>query len=143
MSQAFPSASDAPLKGGELNAALTSAIVGIHTKHLGRGPSSASAFHNDNVVAVLMRDVMTQVEKTISLSGNGHAVGSMRQLFQEAMRGEFTEAVERLTGRKVVAFISGNHVDPDIAVEMFILDAPPVKRDIRPLTEPVAGEQHA
>jgi uncharacterized protein YbcI len=113
-----------PLKGGELNAALTSAIVGIHTKNLGRGPSSASTFHHDNVVAVLMRDVMTQVEKTIALSGNAHAVSGMRQLFQETMKLEFTEAVERLTGRQVVAFISGNHVDPDIAVELFVLDAP-------------------
>jgi uncharacterized protein YbcI len=113
------------VKGGELNAALTSAIVGIHTKHLGRGPSGASTFHNDNVVAVLMRDVMTPVERTIALSGNGHAIHSMRQLFQETMKEDFTEAVERLTGRKVVAFISGNHVDPDLAVEMFILDGAP------------------
>lgn len=28
-----------------------------------------------------------------------------------------------VTGRHVVAFISGNHVDPDIAAELFILDA--------------------
>jgi uncharacterized protein YbcI len=112
------------MKGGELNAALTSAIVGIHTKHLGRGPSSASAFHHDNVVAVLMQDVMTQVEKSIALSGNGHAVSSMRHLFQETMKEDFTEAVERLTGRKVVAFISGNHIDPDLAVELFVLDGP-------------------
>jgi uncharacterized protein YbcI len=41
------------------------------------------------------------------------------------MKEDFTEAVERLTGRKVVAFISGNHVDPDLAVEMFILDGAP------------------
>jgi uncharacterized protein YbcI len=113
------------MKSGELNAALTSAVVGIHTKHLGRGPSSASTFQNDNVVTVLMRDVMTQVEKKIALTGNGHAVSSMRQLYQDTMRTEFTEAVERLTGRKVIAFISGNHVEPDIAVEMFILDASP------------------
>jgi uncharacterized protein YbcI len=113
------------MKGGELNAALTSAIVGIHTKHLGRGPSSASSFHNDNLVIVLMRDVMTQVEKTIALAGNGPVVSSMRHLFQETMKEDFTEAVERLTGRRVVAFISGNHVDPDIAVELFILDGTP------------------
>jgi uncharacterized protein YbcI len=116
---------DAPLKGGELNAAVTSAIVGIHTNHLGRGPSSASTFHNENVVAVLMRDVMTQVEKTISRSGNGHAVSNMRHLYQQTMADEFKAAVERLTGRSVVAFISGNHVDPDIAVELFILDGAP------------------
>ena len=40
------------------------------------------------------------------------------------MEADFREAVERLTGRKVFAFISGNHVDPDIAVELFILDSP-------------------
>jgi uncharacterized protein YbcI len=49
----------------------------------------------------------------------------MRHLFQETMKEDFTEAVERLTGRRVVAFISGNHVDPDIAVELFILDGTP------------------
>jgi uncharacterized protein YbcI len=115
----------APLKGGELNAALTSAIVGIHTNHLGRGPSSASTFHNENVVAVLMRDVVTQVEKTLSRSGNGQAVSNMRHLYQQTMADDFNAAVERLTGRKVLAFISGNHIDPDIAVELFILDGAP------------------
>lgn len=34
-------------------------------------------------------------------------------------------AVERLTGRHVVAFISGNHIDPDISTELFTLDASP------------------
>jgi hypothetical protein len=37
---------------------------------------------------------------------------------------DFRAAVERLTGRKVLAFISGNHMEPDIAAELFtILDA--------------------
>jgi uncharacterized protein YbcI len=112
------------LRSGALNAALTSAIVGIHTNHLGRGPSSASSFHNENVVTVLMRDVMTQVEKTLSRSGSGHAVTNMRHLYQETMADDFKAAVERLTGRKVVAFVSGNHIDPDIAVETFVLDGP-------------------
>jgi len=117
--------SDEGLKrGGELNAALTSAIVGIQTKHLGRGPSNASTTHNNNIVTVIMRDVMTPAEKALAQSGNRHAVSNMRQLFQESMEDDFKEAVERLTGRKVTAFVSGNHVDPDIAVETFILDGP-------------------
>jgi hypothetical protein len=37
--------------------------------------------------------------------------------------------VERLTGRKVLPFISGNHVEPDIAAELFILDGPPGRPD--------------
>jgi hypothetical protein len=39
------------------------------------------------------------------------------------MQADFTEAIERLTGRTVIAFISGDHADPDIASELFVLDA--------------------
>jgi uncharacterized protein YbcI len=111
------------LRGGELNAALASAVVGIYRTHLGRGPSSACTLHNDDVVTVVMREVMTNAEKTLAQTGSGVDVTNMRRLFQATMQGDFTAAVERLTGRKVIAFISGNHVDPDVAVETFILDA--------------------
>jgi uncharacterized protein YbcI len=110
------------LKGGELNAALGSAVVGIYRTHLGRGPSSASAFHNDDVVTVIMREVMTLAERTLAQSGSAPVVMNMRRLIQETMEDDFRVAVERLTGRKVVAFMNGNHVDPDIAVEVFVLD---------------------
>ena len=45
----------------------------------------------------------------------------MRHLFQDTMQGEFSAATNN--GHKVVAFISGNHVDPDMAAELFVLDA--------------------
>jgi len=115
---------EGPLKGGELNAAVTSALVGIHTQHLGRGPRTASTFHYGSVLVTLMYDVLTPAEKSLSRAGKVGAVGHMRHLLQEAMEADFREAVERLTGRKVVAFISGNHIDPDIAAELFILDEP-------------------
>ena len=47
---------------------------------------------------------------------------NMRHLFQETMQAEFSNVVERMTGRAVVAFISGNHIDPDMAAEVFVLD---------------------
>jgi hypothetical protein len=31
--------------------------------------------------------------------------------------------VEEITGRKVIAFLSDNHLDPDIAVESFVLES--------------------
>jgi hypothetical protein len=45
------------------------------------------------------------------------------------MATDFREAVERLTGRQVIAFISGHHIDPDVAAELFILDGSPGKPD--------------
>ena len=113
-----------PLKGGELNAAVTSALVGIHTEYLGRGPRSASTFHYGNVLVTLMHDVLTNAEQSLGRTNQGDAVKHIRQLFQQTMEADFRAAIERLTGQKVIAFISGNHIEPDIAAEVFILDAP-------------------
>ena len=112
------------LQGGELNAALTSALIGIQRRYLGRGPDTASTFYKDNVIVTLLHGVMTHAEKTLTETGMGDAVTHMRHLFQGAMATEFRETVEKLCGRKVIAFISGNNIDPDIACEVFILDAP-------------------
>lgn len=110
------------LRGGELNAAVTSALVGIHTSHLPRAEDRVDVYHG-NVVVTLMHDVMTRAERALAETGNATAVTNMRHLFQETMQAEFKGAVEQLTGRSVVAFISGNHVDPDMAAEVFVLDA--------------------
>jgi uncharacterized protein YbcI len=112
------------LTGGELNAAITSAVVGIHNAHLGRGPKTASTFHKDNIIITVMYEVMTQAEKVLAEGANEDAVTRMRHLFQKTMEADFTDAVERLTGHKVIAFISGNNTKPDIATEVFILDSP-------------------
>jgi len=113
-----------PLRGGDLNAAITSALVGIQTSYLGRGPQSASTFHKDNVIVTLLYNVMTQAERSLAAADQADAVTHMRHLFQKTMEADFVQAVERLTGAHVTAFISGNNIDPDIASELFILEAP-------------------
>jgi hypothetical protein len=46
-----------------------------------------------------------------------------RDAFQDAMRDDMVAQVERLTGRRVIAFLSDNHIDPDVAIECFQLAA--------------------
>lgn len=113
-----------PLHGGDLNAAITSALVGIQTRYMGRGPKSASTFHKNNVIVTLLYDVMTQAERSLAANDQEDAVSHMRHLFQKTMEADFIQAVERLTGHQVTAFISGNNINPDIASELFILDRP-------------------
>ena len=43
------------------------------------------------------------------------------------MQDRFIDAVERLTGRRVPAFISNTHVGPDLEVELFMLAPPAVE----------------
>ena len=115
---------EAPQKGGELNAAVTSALVGIYSDHLARGPRKASTFHHGHVLVTLMCDVLTPAEKALVENGQTEAVARIHHLFHETMEADLREAVERLTGRKVLALIGGHHFDPDVAAELFVLDAP-------------------
>jgi uncharacterized protein YbcI len=110
------------LKGGELNAAVTSALVGIHQQYLGRGPTTASTFHHDNVLVTLMNGVLTLAEQSLAHTERADSVTNMRHAFQEVMARDFTAAVERLTGRTVTAFISGNNVTAGVISEVFVLD---------------------
>jgi uncharacterized protein YbcI len=114
---------DQQLRGGQLNAAVTSALVGIHTEHLGRGPTTASTFHYRNVLVTLMHDVLTRAERALGCDGHAEAIRGVRRLYQSAIERDVRDAVERLTGRRVVAFIGGNEVQPDVAAVVFVLDA--------------------
>ena len=44
-----------------------------------------------------------------------------RNAFQAAMQDRFIAAVEQLSGRRVVHFISSHNVGPDLEVELFFL----------------------
>ena len=110
------------LRGGELNAALTDALVRIHAEHLGRGPTTASTFHRGNVIVTLMHDVLTKAEKVLAQKGRRSDVTELRSLFRQQMEADFRAVVERLTGQKVLAFLSANQIEPDVAAAIFILD---------------------
>jgi uncharacterized protein YbcI len=76
---------------------------------------------NDTVVAIL-RGGFTKVERTLVDNGQVESVYQMRRSFQQAMEDEFRSVVEEATGRKVIAYMSSIHVDPDLAIELFVLE---------------------
>ena len=85
-----------------------------------------TVINRDHVVAFL-NDIYTPVERTLIDAGSQETVKETRQAFQMAMRAMFSEAVEEIMGRKVVAFMSQVHFDPDMAAEIFVLE--PAKTD--------------
>ncbi len=111
------------LSGADLNAALTEALVGIQTEHFDRGPASALAFCRGNIVVAVMHDVLNDAEKVLAENGSRRDIRESRRLFRQVMEDHFRAAVERLTGRKVVAFMGDNQLKPDVSAEIFVLDA--------------------
>ena len=111
------------LSGDELLHAVTDAIVGLHLRYYHRVPATAKTqFLDDDLLACTLGGIYNDVEKTLIEVGRTGAVHETRGQFQHAMRHKFIEAVERLCGRSVLAFISNHHVGPDLAVELFWLD---------------------
>src|SRR5262245_25828 len=67
----------------------------------------------------------TTVEQTLIADGRAQVVEDMRRGFQAAMESRFREVVERSTGRSVLAYMSQIHTDPDLAIELFVLQPAP------------------
>jgi uncharacterized protein YbcI len=111
-----------PSAAGLLNAALARAVVEVCLKYLGRGPTRAQAFFRNNYVVVILEDTRTTAEQSLVDGGNADSVLRVRGQIRKAMHGDLVEWVERLTGGTVTALLGANHVTPDVAAEVFVLD---------------------
>jgi uncharacterized protein YbcI len=113
------------LAGGRLLAEISTTVVGILRDHYGRGPMKAKTYALDDIIVCVMRGSgFTPLEQTIMDSGEPDRVVEMREDFQRVMATRYKNAIEDLTNRKVVAFLSQAHVEPDITMEIFFIDAP-------------------
>ena len=81
----------------------------------------AKATINGDSVMILLGDTLTRGERRLVATGKADRVLQLRHDFQLVMRDELVAAVEHALGRKVIAFMSQNHIDPDLAAEIFIL----------------------
>ena len=107
---------------GELAAAISTMVVGALARTTGRGPTKPKTTLGENGVFVVLQDSLTHGEQTLADAGEGQAVLDLRRRWQRVMQAEISRDVERLTGRKVIGFMSDNHIDPDLAVEVFVLE---------------------
>jgi len=105
-----------------LSAAISNAVVGLLHDYTGRGPTHARTTIGPDAIVVTLRDCLTKAERSLANSGQQLEVLAMRRAFQNTMRVELIAAVERLSGRTVEAFLSDNLHDPDVAVEVFLMN---------------------
>ena len=114
--------------GTSLTVALSNAIVGLLREYTGRGPTRAHTTIRDNVVLVMLEQTLTKGEQVLVDKGRIENVLALRREYQEAMREEGNARVAELTGRRVLAMMSANHVNPDLGAEIYVLDGPPAEQ---------------
>jgi len=132
------------LSHGALREAINNLAVKSFADHVGRGPTKVRSYVDHDIVLCLLEDTMTKAESSLFNAGHDSTVQGMRSDLQETMRTELVGGVEALTGRKVIAFISGSSLNPDLATELFVLDgdrghsgqAPEIEQPELPPVEP-------
>lgn len=118
-------ASDAPT-GLQLTRAISAAIVDLYADFYGHDRTTATTYINDNVVVCVLEDILSEGEDALIADGARGEVIDGRVAFQTDSEDEFTAAIERLTRRRVVAFMSANQTSPGVACELFFLEAAPL-----------------
>jgi uncharacterized protein YbcI len=115
--------------------AVGNAITRLHRDHYGRGATITRTMYQGNHIVSFLEDIYTPVERTLIEAGSHDDVQRTRNVFQLAMRGRFSAAVEEITGRKVIQFMSQVSFDPDMAAEIFVLEPGPIEDIARESTD--------
>lgn len=125
-------------------------MVALIKGYVGRGPTSSRAYVEEEMITVLLSGTLTKVEKTLTESGSGDVVSTMRDNFDTVLCAEAVALVERESGRSVKAFITGHAIEPDFSVFSFVLDSAPAvdereeeQEDPSPCDSPGLGPSEA
>jgi uncharacterized protein YbcI len=111
-----------PSTDGHRALAISNGLTRLHHEYYGRGANTARTIIAGNFVITFLEDVYTRIERTLIDSGEHDSVRETRLAFQRAMEEKFTNVVEEVMGRKVIAFLSQVHFNPDLSQETFVLE---------------------
>jgi uncharacterized protein YbcI len=112
-----------PVAGnGVLASAISDAMVRMLHRYTGRGPTKARTTISRDLIVCVMGATLTKGEQSLVKGGMQDVVLHGRRAFGDMMHADAVGVVQELSGRRVAAFMSHSHIDPDLAVEIFVLE---------------------
>lgn len=118
----MPGTTREAVSSGLMGAAISNSMVSLLHQYTGRGPTRARTTIGEDLIVCVMGATLTIGERTLAEAGKAEIVLQGRRAFQEAFHADAVASVQEITSRRVVAFMSNNHIDPDLAVEVFVLE---------------------
>jgi uncharacterized protein YbcI len=98
-------------------------MVKIYKEQFGRGPTKTrTSFAGPDLLITTLQDSLTPAERNLVKMGEHQRMRDVRLFFQYATEVQFRETIEQITGRKVVAFVSGLDAAEDVSLEAFYLE---------------------
>jgi uncharacterized protein YbcI len=108
--------------GGAQAAAISNALVQLHRRAYGKGPTKAKTYLLDGLVVCVLEGGALRIEETLRDHGEEEMVHQVRRTFQAVLNDEFSEIIESTTGRSVRTFMSQFDPEHNIGVEIFFLN---------------------
>jgi uncharacterized protein YbcI len=111
------------LQGGQLLASLSGEMVTIFRDAVGKGPERCKAYWaGTDLLVVVLDGGFSVAERTLFAAGRGATVQAQRLALQQTLAERMKAKVTELTGREVVALLAASHQEPDLSVEIFVLE---------------------
>jgi uncharacterized protein YbcI len=104
---------------------ISGEMVARQKRFWGKGPKNVKSYIIDDLVLIVMRGGLTVAERTMVDFGQHDLVRQFRQVFENEMTSELSQMIEQLAKRKVLTYQSQILFDPDVVIEIFVLDATP------------------
>jgi uncharacterized protein YbcI len=106
---------------GEMLSEVANAVSKTKADFFGRGPEGGKAYLNDDLLVVVLRGGLLDVEETLIQRGRADKVRDLRVTWQEELDDEITQQIERITGLKVLDYHSQILVRERVIVELFLI----------------------
>jgi uncharacterized protein YbcI len=107
----------------EFSTAISNEMVHLYKELFGRGPTRAwTHFGGPDTIICSLERTFTPAERSLAAMGEHQRLRETRMFFQHARERDFRDAVERITGRRVTAFVSGTDTTADVSCEVFYLE---------------------
>jgi uncharacterized protein YbcI len=108
---------------------LSNEMVRIYKDIFGRGPTRARAdWAGPDALLCTLEDSLTPAERKMAELGEHERLRDIRTFFQHVCEANFRESVERITGRKIRAFVSGIDTGEDVSSEVFYFERQPFEK---------------
>jgi uncharacterized protein YbcI len=108
---------------GETAGEISARVAGLLRGPSGGGATNAKTVISSDLVLVTLSDCLTTAETKIVAAGQADLVIRARSMLYDGIRDEATAIVEELTDRQVIAYLTAQHADPDLAILVFYLEA--------------------
>ena len=110
-------------EAGNVLSAISNEMTRLYKEQFGRGPTrTRSNWAGPDTLVVILEDTLTPAERNLVRMGEHQRLRDSRLFFQYATLPDFCEPVERFTGRRVKAFLSGVDTEVEgLSAEIFVL----------------------